>query len=83
VRSAVVFQEARMDAISSTYRRRISIFVERGYTVYCSGESGGGGDENEQCEFRVGVKQNLDIQTTVRPPELISDHLLKVILDPT
>ena len=46
--------------------------MEAGYTLYCSGESGGVG---------LAVKQTFGPKTTTRPPEFISDRLLKATLD--
>ena len=55
--------------------------MEAGYTVYCSGESGGESQKIGQGGVRLAVKQTFGTQTATRPPEFISDRLLKVIFD--
>ena len=48
---------------------------------YCSGESGGESRRIGQGGVGLAVKQTFGTQTTTRPPESISDRLLKVKLD--
>ena len=67
--------------IQETHRSGPSIFVESRYNVYCSGESGGESQKRGQGGVGLAVKQTLGTQTTTRPPEFISDRLLKVTLD--
>ena len=67
--------------IQETRRSGQSIFVEAGYTVYCSVESGGESQKKGQGGVGLAVKQTLGTHTTTRPPVFISDRLLKVTLD--
>ena len=57
-----------------------SIFSQASYLVYCSGECG---DEKGEKKGQGGV--GLDVRTSItraaRPPEFISDRLLKVTLE--
>ena len=58
----------------------ISAFSQAGYLVYCSGECG---DENggKKGQGGVGLAVRTSITHAARPPEFISDHLLKVTLE--
>ena len=50
--------------------------------VYCSGESGGEDERKGQGGVGLAVKQTLiSTRTATRPPEFISERLLKVTLD--
>ena len=55
-------------------------FSQAGYLVYCSGECG---DENGGDKMQVGVGPAVKTSIThaARPPEFISDHLLKVTFE--
>ena len=61
-------------------RRRHSAFSQAGYLVYCSGECGG---ENggKKGQGGVGLALRTSITHAARPPEFISDRLLKVTLE--
>ena len=50
------------------------------YLVYCSGECG---DENggKKGQGRIGLAVRTSITRAARPPEFISDRLLKVTLE--
>ena len=57
-----------------------SAFSQAGYLVYCSGECGGeNGGKKGQGGVGLGVKNS--ITRAARPPEFISDRLLKVTLE--
>ena len=57
-----------------------SAFSQAGYLVYCSGECGG---ENggKKGQGGVGLAVKTSITRAARPPEFISDRLLKVTLE--
>ena len=57
-----------------------SAFSQAGYLVYCSGECG---DENggKKGQGGVGLAVRTSITRAARPPEFISDRLLKVTLE--
>ena len=57
-----------------------SVFSQAGYSVYCSGECGG---ESGGKKVQGGVRLAVRTSTTraARPPEFISDRLLKVTLE--
>ena len=57
-----------------------SAFSQAGYLVYCSGECGG---ENGGRKWQggVGLAVRTSITRAARPPEFISDRLLKVTLE--
>ena len=57
-----------------------SAFSQAGYSVYCSGECGG---ENggKKGQGGVGLTVRTSITRAARPPEFISDCLLKVTLE--
>ena len=76
--------EDQCDIIGLQEMRRSgqSVFIEAGYIAYCSCECGGdGGGRKGQRGVEVVVKKAILARTTVRPPEFISDRLLKVILE--
>ena len=66
--------------LQETRRSGHSAFSQAGYVVYCSGECG---DENGGKKVRggVGLAVRTSITRAARPPEFISDRLLKVTLD--
>ena len=63
--------------LQETHRSEHSAFSQAGYLVYCSGECG---DENggKKGQGGVGLAVRTSITRAVRPPEFISDRLLKV-----
>ena len=64
-----------------TRRSGQSAFLQAGYVVYCSGESGGDG-EGKKGQGGVGLAVRKSIsRAEARPPEFISDMLLKVTLE--
>ena len=65
--------------LKETRRSGRSVFIQVCYLVYCSGECGDedGGKEG-QGRVRLAVKSS--ITRAARPPEFISDRLLKVTL---
>ena len=77
------FGKLGCDVIGAQETRRSgqSIFVEAGYTVYYSGESGGESKNKGQGRVGLAVKQTFGTKTTTGPPEFISDRLLKVAQD--
>ena len=66
--------------LQETRRSGHSAFSQAGYLVYCSGECGGenGGKKGQGGE---GLAVRNSITRAARPPELISDRLLKVALE--
>ena len=77
-----VYQEMGCDIIGLQETRRSgqSALLQAGYVVYCSGESGGEG-EGKKGQGGVGLAVcNSISRAKARPPELISDRLLKVTL---
>ena len=66
--------------LQETRRSGHSAFSQAGYLVYCSGEYGG---ENggEKGQGGVGLAVRTSITCVARPPEFISDRLLKVTLE--
>ena len=66
--------------LQETRRSGHSAFSQAGYLVYCSGECGG---ENgrKKGQSGVGLAVRTSITCAARPPEFISDRLLKVILE--
>ena len=68
--------------LQETRRSGHSPFSQAGYLliVYCSGECGG---ENggKKGQGGVGLPVRTSITRAARPPEFISDHLLKVTLE--
>ena len=66
--------------LQETRRSGQSAFSQAGYLVYCSGECGG---ENggKKGQGGVGLAVRTSITRAARPPEFISDRLLKVTLE--
>ena len=66
--------------LQETRRSGHSAFNQVGYLVYCSRECG---DENsgKKGQGRVGLAVRTSITCAARPPEFISDRLLKVTLE--
>ena len=66
--------------LQETRRSGHSAFSQAGYVVYCSGECG---DENggKKGQSGVGLAVRTSITRDARPPEFISDRLLKVTLE--
>ncbi|CAM9834381.1 unnamed protein product, partial [Ascophyllum nodosum] len=66
--------------LQETRRSGYSAFSQAGYLVYCSGECG---DENggKKGQGGLGVAVRTSITRAARPPEFISDRLLKVTLE--
>ena len=78
-----VYQEMGCDIIGLQETRRSgqSALLQAGYVVYCSGESGGDG-EGKKGQGGVGLAVRKSIsRAEARPPEFISDRLLKVALE--
>ena len=66
--------------LQETRRSGHSAFSQAGYLVYCSGECGGeNGGKRGQGGVELAVRTS--ITRAARPPEFISDRLLKVALD--
>ena len=57
-----------------------SAFSQAGYLVYCSGEWGGD-NGGKKGPGGVGLAVRTSITRAARPPEFISDRLLKVTLE--
>ena len=78
-----VYQEMGCDIIDLQESRRKgqSTFLQTGCVVYCSGEFGGDG-EGKKGQGGVGLAVRKSISCAeARPPEFISDKLLKVTLE--
>ena len=78
-----VYQEMGCDIIGLQEARRSgqSALLQAEYVVYCSGESGGDG-EGKKGQGGVGLAvRNSTSHAEARPPEFISDRLLKVTLE--
>ena len=78
-----VYQEMGCDIIGLQETRRSgqSALLQAGYVVYCSGESGGDGEGNKgQGGVGLAVSKSIS-RAEARPPEFISDRLLKVTLE--
>ena len=79
-----VSQEMSCDIIGllqETRRSGLSALLQDGYFVYWSGESGGdGGGKKGQGGVGLAVRKSI-FRAEVRPPEFISDRLLKVTLE--
>ena len=77
-----VYDRLECDVIGLQEARRSghSAFSQAGYLVYCSGECG---DENggKKGQGGVGLAVRTSMTRAARPPEFISDRLLKVTLD--
>ena len=63
-----------------TRRSGHSAFSQAGYLVYCSGE-GGGENGGKKGQSGVGLAVRTSITRAARPPEFITDSLLKVTLE--
>ena len=66
--------------LQKTRRSGQSAFSQAGYLVYCSGECGGEND-GKKGQGGVGLAVRNSITRAARPPEFISDRLLKVTLE--
>ena len=66
--------------LQETLRSGQSAFSQAGYLVYCSGECGGEND-GKKGQGGVGLAVRNSITRAARPPEFISDRLLKVTLE--
>ena len=66
--------------LQGTRRSGHSAFTQAGYSVHCSGECGG---ENggKKGQGGVGLAVRSSIARAARPPEFISDRLLRVTLE--
>ena len=78
-----VYDRLECDVIGSQETHRRSghpAFTQAGYSVYCSGECAG---ENggKKGQGGVGLAVRTSITRAARPPEFISDHLLKVAFE--
>ena len=72
--------ECDVIGLQETRRSGHSAFSQAGYLVYCSGECGGeNGGKKGQGEVGLAVRNS--IARAARPPEFISDRLLKVTLE--
>ena len=66
--------------LQETRRSGHSASSQAGYFMYCSGECGGGnGGKKGQGRVRLAVKTSTT--RAARPPEFVSDRLLKVTLE--
>ena len=66
--------------LQETRRSGRSAFTQAGYLVYCGGECGGENGGNKG-QGGVGLAVRTSITRAARPPEFISDRLLKVTLE--
>ena len=66
--------------LQETRRSGHSAFSQAGYLVYCSGECGGK-NGRKKGQGGVGLAVRTFITRAARPPEFISDRLLKVTLE--
>ena len=66
--------------LQGTRRSEHSAFSQAGYLVYCSGECGGE-TSGKKGQGGVGLAMRTSITRAARPPEFISDRLLKVTLE--
>ena len=66
--------------LQETRRSGHSAFSQAGYLVYCSGECGSG-NGGKKGQGGVGLAVRNSITRAARPPEFISDRLLKVTLE--
>ena len=66
--------------LQETRRSGQSAFSQAGYLAYCSGECG---DENggKKGQGGVGLAVRTSITRAARPPEFVTDRLLKVTLE--
>ena len=79
----IVYDRLGCDVIGLQETRRSghSASSQAGYSVYCSGECGGDNGGNKG-QGGVGLTGRTSITRAERPPEFISDRLLKVTLEP-
>ena len=78
-----VYQEMGYDSIGLQETRRSgqSALLKAGCVLYCSGESGGDGEGKKgQGGVELAVRKSIS-RAEARPPEFISDRLLKVTLE--
>ena len=61
--------------VQETWRAGLTILIDAGFVIYCSGESGGDSKRKGQGGVGLAVRTGL-ICATSRPPEFISDRLL-------
>ena len=66
--------------LQETRRCGYSAFSQAGHLVYCSGECGGK-NSWKKGQGRVGLAVRASITRAARPPEFVSDRLLKVTLE--
>ena len=66
--------------LQDTRRSGLPAFSQAGYLVYCSGGCGGENGGNKG-QGGVGLAVRTSITRAARPPEFISDRLLKVTLE--
>ena len=78
----IVYDRLGCDIIGLQETRRSgqSAFSQAGYLVYCSGECGGE-NNGKKGQGGVGLAVRISITRAARPPEFISDRLLKVTLE--
>ena len=68
--------------LQETCRIGHTAFIEAGYLMYCSGECGGeNGAKKRQGGVGLIIAVKNSITSAARPPEFISDRLLKVTLE--
>ena len=67
--------------LQETRRSGHSVFSQAGYLVYCSGEECGDENGGRKGQGGVGLAVRTFITRAARPPEFISDRLLKVTLE--
>ena len=77
-----VYDRLGFDVIGpqETSRGEHSAFSQAGYLAYCSRECGDGND-GRKGQGGVGLAVRTSITRAARPPEFISDRLLKVTLE--
>ena len=67
--------------LQETRRSGHSAFSRAGYSNYCSGESGDENSTGKKGQGGVGLALRTSITRAARPPEFISDRVLKVTLE--
>ena len=75
-----VYDRLGCDGLKETRRSGQSAFSQAGYLVYCSGEYGGE-NAGKKGQGGVGLAVRNPITRAARPPEFISDRMLKVTLE--
>ena len=73
--------ECDVIGLKETRRSRHSAFSQAGYLVYCS-DGCGGENDGKKGQGGVGLAVRTSITHAVRPPEFISDGLLKILREP-